>query len=181
MKKVIDEIGWGKLIKFAVYVPLFGIFGLLGYPTLRAVFVRLLGGGVGCRTIIHGVKFINIYRGRFSNFQAGDDVFIGSDCLFDLADKVTVNDQVTLAERVTVLTHTNVGYKDHPLQKHFPSFRKPVVFERGCFVGANVTVLPGVTVGKQAFVGAGSVVSHSVPAGTVVAGAPAKVVRKIKS
>jgi acetyltransferase-like isoleucine patch superfamily enzyme len=47
-------------------------------------------------------------------------------------------------------------------------------------LGANVTVLPGVTIGKNAIVGAGSLVTKDVPADTVVIGSPAKVLRKIK-
>ena len=51
---------------------------------------------------------------------------------------------MTLAERVVVLTHTNVGYRDHPLQAHFPALAAPVdASARGSFVGASVTILPG--------------------------------------
>ncbi len=53
----------------------------------------------------------------------------------------------------------------------------PVVVRRGAFVGANVTLLPGVEIGEQAFVAAGSVVTAPVPPGALVAGVPAKVVR----
>ena len=87
--------------------------------------------------------------------------------------------QVTLAERVLVLTHTNVGYADHPLQARFPASAAPVVIERGSFVGANATLLPGVRIGAGSFVAAGSVVTEDVPKATLVAGVPARVVRPI--
>jgi galactoside O-acetyltransferase len=86
---------------------------------------------------------------------------------------------VTLAERVTVLTHTNVGYRDHPLQKYFPAFTRPVRFGQACFIGVNATIMPGVVVGAGAFVAAGAVVTHSIPPGMVVAGVPARVIRKV--
>jgi acetyltransferase-like isoleucine patch superfamily enzyme len=86
---------------------------------------------------------------------------------------------VTLAERVLVLTHTNVGYHDHPLQPHFPPRAAPVVIERGSFVGASVTLLPGVRIGALSFVAAGSVVTADVPAGTLAAGVPARPLRAI--
>jgi acetyltransferase-like isoleucine patch superfamily enzyme len=72
-----------------------------------------------------------------------------------------------------------VGYRDHPLQAHFPSTVAPVVVESGSFLGANVTVLPGVRVGSQSFVAAGSVVTADVPPRTLVAGVPARPLRTI--
>jgi maltose O-acetyltransferase len=86
---------------------------------------------------------------------------------------------VTLAERVLVLTHTNVGYRDHPLQAHFPPGAAPVVIRAGSFVGANATILPGLSIGPRAFVAAGSVVTESVPEGTLAAGVPARHVRTL--
>jgi maltose O-acetyltransferase len=86
---------------------------------------------------------------------------------------------VTLAERVLVLTHMNVGYKDHPLQAEFPPMAGGVCIERGAFVGASVTILAGVTIGAGSFVAAGSVVTGDVPPRTLVAGVPAKPVRSL--
>ena len=81
---------------------------------------------------------------------------------------------MTLAERVLVLTHRNVGYADHPLQAAFPAEAAPVRFEGGCFVGARATILAGVTIGREAFVAAGSVVTDDVPPRTLVGGVPAR-------
>ncbi len=53
-----------------------------------------------------------------------------------------LENDVTLAERVTVLTHANVGYADHPLQRLFPPFTAPVKLCHGVFIGTNVTILP---------------------------------------
>jgi acetyltransferase-like isoleucine patch superfamily enzyme len=61
----------------------------------------------------------------------------------------------------------------------FPPIAKPVVIEQGAFVGASVTVLAGVRIGSCSFVAAGSVVTSDVPPRTLVAGAPARVVRPI--
>jgi acetyltransferase-like isoleucine patch superfamily enzyme len=109
----------------------------------------------------------------------GAECFLGDECLLDLAEGITMQPQVTLAERVVVLTHTNVGYADHPLQASFPPSAAPVVFERGCFVGASVTILPGVTIGHEAFVAAGSVVTRDVAPRTLVAGVPARRIRDL--
>ena len=87
--------------------------------------------------------------------------------------------QVTLAERVLILTHTNVGYQDHPLQKHFPASAAPVRIERGSFVGANATLLPGITIGAGSFVAAGAWSPPTCPPHTLVAGVPARPVRAL--
>jgi tetrahydrodipicolinate N-acetyltransferase len=55
----------------------------------------------------------------------------------------------------------------------------PVVVESGAFVGASVTILPGVRIGSGSFVAAGSVVKDDVPPGTLVAGVPARALRSI--
>jgi acetyltransferase-like isoleucine patch superfamily enzyme len=57
---------------------------------------------------------------------------------------------------------------------------RPVHLERNCWLGANVTILPGITVGENAIVGAGAVVTKDVPANTVVVGNPARIIRKLQ-
>ena len=57
---------------------------------------------------------------------------------------------------------------------------KPIVVKRNAWLGANVTVLAGVTIGENAIVAAGSVVTKDVPDNMVVAGSPARVIREIK-
>ena len=56
---------------------------------------------------------------------------------------------------------------------------KPVLIKKNAWIGAKATILPGVTVGENAVVAAGAVVTKDVPANTVVAGMPAKIIKKI--
>jgi acetyltransferase-like isoleucine patch superfamily enzyme len=63
-------------------------------------------------------------------------------------------------------------------QGDFPP--KAVVLKRGCWIGANSIILPGVSVGENSVIGAGSVVTRSVPPYVLVAGNPAKIIREIK-
>jgi 2,3,4,5-tetrahydropyridine-2-carboxylate N-succinyltransferase/tetrahydrodipicolinate N-acetyltransferase len=81
---------------------------------------------------------------------------------------------------VLVLTHLNVGYRDHPLQQQFPAQAGPVAVGEGAFIGAHATLLAGVKVGARAFVAAGSVVTTDVPERSLVAGVPARVVRRLE-
>lgn len=82
---------------------------------------------------------------------------------------ITIGDDVTMSIRVTVMAHDastkkTLGYTKIG-QVHIGDH---------VFIGANTTILPGVTIGDYAVVGAGSIVTHDVPAKTVVAGVPAK-------
>lgn len=177
--KALREIGIRRAARFGFLTLAMVPYRALLFPQLRALYLRLLGAQVGKRTILHDVRFFNLYRKGLPGLSIGQECFLGDQCLLDLAEAIVFEDQVTLAERVLVLTHLNVGYQDHPLQPHFPALAAAVRIERGAFVGANATILAGVTIGARAFVGAGSVVTRDVPPSTLVAGAPARVVRAI--
>jgi acetyltransferase-like isoleucine patch superfamily enzyme len=177
--KALAEVGWGRAFRFGFFTLAMLPYRAALVPQLRAPWLRLLGARIGPGTIVHGVRFFNLYRRGPRGLRIGRECFLGDECLLDLADEIVLEDQVTLAERVLILTHTNVGYADHPLQAHFPASSAPVVVRRGSFLGANVTVLPGVTIGERSFVAAGSVVTADVPPATLVAGVPAKAVRSL--
>jgi acetyltransferase-like isoleucine patch superfamily enzyme len=76
---------------------------------------------------------------------------------------------------VTFITHTDVGKS--PLAGRIPASHAPVIIRSGAYLGSGVTVLQGVEIGEQAVVGAGALVERNVPAGTVVAGVPARPIR----
>ena len=177
--KALDEIGWRRAFRFGFFTLAMIPYRLALVPQLRAPWLRLLGARLGRRVIVHDVRFFNLYRRGLPGLEIGDECFLGDECLLDLAEGIRLEQQVTLAERVLVLTHTNVGYQDHPLQARFPAMAAPVLVETGAFLGASVTVLPGVQIGARSFVAAGSVVTTDVPPDTLVAGAPARVVRTL--
>jgi acetyltransferase-like isoleucine patch superfamily enzyme len=177
--KALAEIGWGRAARFGFSTLAMVPYRMALFPQLRAPWLRLLGARVGRRAILHDVRFFNLYRAGLRALDIGDECFLGDECLLDLAEAIVLERQVTLAERVLILTHMNVGYADHPLQAQFPPRAAPVVVEQGSFLGAQVTVLPGVRIGRGSFVAAGSLVREDVPPGTLVAGVPARVVRAL--
>jgi acetyltransferase-like isoleucine patch superfamily enzyme len=174
------EVGFAKVARFGFFTLAMLPYRLALFPPLRRAWLRLLGARIGSGTVLHDVRFFNLYRRGLSGLVIGRRCFVGDECLLDLAEGIELGDEATLAERVLVLTHTNVGYETHPLQAQFPASAAPVVFEPGCFVGAASTILPGVRVGAAAFVAAGSVVTHDVPPRTLVAGVPARHVRSLE-
>ncbi len=177
--KALGEIGWRRAARFGFFTLAMVPYRLALVPQLRAPLLRLLGARIGRRTIVHDVRFFNLYRRGFGGLEIGEECFLGDECLLDLAESIRLEPQVTLAERVLVLTHMNVGYADHPLQSSFPATARPVVIEQGAFLGANVTLLAGVHIGARSFVAAGSVVTKDVPPDSLVAGVPARVVRSL--
>jgi acetyltransferase-like isoleucine patch superfamily enzyme len=177
--KAVEEVGWARASRFAAFTLAMLPYRCALFPPLRTAWLRMLGARIGARVVMHDVRFFNLYRRGLAGLSVGDECFLGDECLLDLAEEIVLEPQVTLAERVLILTHTNVGYKDHPLQKHFPARAAPVRIERGSFVGANVTLLPGITVGAGSFVAAGAVVTADVPSGALMAGVPARHVRAL--
>ncbi len=177
--KALDEIGWRRAARFGFVTLAMVPYRLALFPQLRAVWLRLLGATIGADSILHDVRFTNLDRRGLAGLRLGRRCFLGDGCLLDLAEGIELADDVTIAARVVVLTHLNVGYRDHPLQRAFPSMVAGTVFESGCFVGANATILPGRRIGRESFVAAGSVVVDDVPPRSVVAGVPARVVRSL--
>lgn len=182
--KAINEIGFKKSIRYVFLGLIMAVYHLLidhllPFSPARKIFLGILGAKVGKNSVIMGVKFINLHHQGFAGLAIGENCFIGDETLVDLYDRVLFEDHVTIAQRVNIVTHLNVGYKNHPLQESFPKFSKPVVFKSGSVVATASTILPGIIIGKQSFVAAGSVVTKDVPPKTLVAGVPAKTVRKI--
>lgn len=111
--------------------------------------------------------------GRF--ITLGKNVFINHACSFLDIGGIIIEDDVLVGPKVNLIT------ENHPLD---PSDRqalllKPIVIKRNAWIGAAATILPGVTIGENAVVAAGAVVSKDVPANTIVGGVPAKVLKYI--
>ena len=177
--KAAQEVGFGRLLRYAAAGVLVRIFACLPTPPLRRLYLRLLGAQIGRHSIVGRVRLLNADRGGFRALKTGECAFLGDQVLIDLARGVVLGDHVTVAARANLITHLNVGYRDHPLQAAFPAKAQPVVIGSGSFVGAGATILAGVQVGERCFVAAGAVVSRDVPAGRLVAGVPAEDVRGV--
>jgi acetyltransferase-like isoleucine patch superfamily enzyme len=107
------------------------------------------------------------------NLTLGKDVFINIGCRFQDTGGITIADGALIGHGST-LTTLNHGIDPDRRADMIPS---PVTIGRKVWLGAGVTVVPGVTIGDGAIVGAGSVVTRDVPANTIVAGVPAKLIR----
>lgn len=117
---------------------------------------------------------------------------IGEDC--NICDQVFIEDDVVIGHRVTiksgvhiwdgvrieddVFVGPNVSFTNDrfPRSKRYPDRFLNTTIRRGASIGANSTLLPGISIGEKAMVGAGSVVTRDVPAQAIVAGNPARVI-----
>lgn len=125
-------------------------------------------------------KSVDVFTPLYINYgkhtKIGKNVFINFDCVFLDLGGITIEDNVLIAPQVSLLS------EGHPVS---PNNRHSLVpgrihIGKNSWIGAGATILPGVTVGENAVVAAGAVVSKDVPANTVVGGVPAKTIKTIK-
>ena len=111
------------------------------------------------------------------NTHLGKHIFINTGVTFtDLGD-IYIDDNVLIGPGASLLS---VNHPLDPAQRHQLELQA-IHVKKNAWIGAGSRILPGVTVGENAVVGAGAVVTKDVPANTVVAGVPAKVIRKIEN
>ena len=115
----------------------------------------------------------NINYGRTTRF--GDDSFVNFGCTFLALGGITIEDGVFIGPHCVLATEY---HPENPATRH-SLLTKPIVIKRNAWLGADVKVLAGVTIGENAIVAAGSVVTKDVPDNMVVAGSPARIVRPI--
>lgn len=177
--KALKQIGIKKACSFIGYALLAKALHCIVFPQVRGLVLSFFGAKIGKDTIIGDVHFSNLYHYGFKKIEIADRCFVADEVLIDTRGGVVLGHDVTVSNRVNIITHINVGYQDHPIQKHYPTKEAPVVIKSGAYIGTAATILPGVTIGAESVIAAGAVVTNSVSTRTVVAGVPAKVIKKI--
>jgi len=117
-----------------------------------------------------------LYSDHGLSIRVGRNVFINQACMLNDIGGIDIGDDVMIGPRVMLLT---AGHPLDPGRRRTQIVAAAIVIQRNVWLGAGATVLQGVTVGSDAVVAAGAVVTHDVPPGTLVAGVPARVLRKI--
>lgn len=110
----------------------------------------------------------------------GDKVTIGRNAIVMPGSLMMASGTITIEDEVEVAAHVKLISNNHDFYDRQILTCKPVVLKRNCWIGAGATILAGVTVGENAVVGAGSVVTKDVEKNTVVAGNPARVIRRLE-
>ncbi|KAK8861193.1 hypothetical protein IAR55_002012 [Kwoniella newhampshirensis] len=135
-------------------------------------------------------SFVNMKEGKVAimtpftceygfNITFGDDVYIGPNCQFLDVCPIIIGDRTMIAANCQLYTPTHPLAPEERNGLQGPEWAKPITIGHDCWLGGGVILVPGITVGDGAVIGAGSVVTKNVEARSVVAGNPARVVKRI--
>ena len=159
---------------------------LSGFPLIKNKGRISLGAGCDFRSLSSFTALGVPHRCIFNTFSSNSEIIIGKDCGFSGA-VICAKERVIIGDRVQIGSGAVICDTDfHPLDYNIRGSdddlilaeSSPVSIGDDCFIGARTIILKGVSVGARTIVGAGSVVTKNVPADVVVAGNPAKNVRK---
>ncbi|WP_354700824.1 Maltose O-acetyltransferase [Paraconexibacter sp. AEG42_29] len=117
-----------------------------------------------------------VYSDQGVNITLGRNVFINQNCTLNDIGGIVIGDDVLVGPGVSLISS---GHPVDPARRRSHITAGPIVIERGVWLCARATVLHGVTVGADSVVAAGAVVTRDVPAGVVVGGTPARVLRTV--
>jgi acetyltransferase-like isoleucine patch superfamily enzyme len=117
--------------------------------------------------------------GYYGNLIVGDNSEIGDNVMMDVSANITIGKDVSIGNSSIIYSHNHL-YNDKSVAAWKGGVvTAPIIIEEGAWVASNVTILPGVTIGKRAVVAAGSVVVSNVEAECVYGGVPAKLIKRI--
>ncbi|MEG6521929.1 sugar O-acetyltransferase [Desulfotomaculum sp. 1211_IL3151] len=140
---------------------------------IRELFSRLIGRPVDATFAL----FPPFYADCGKNIHVGRNVFINSGCRFQDQGGITIGEGVLIGHNVVLATLNH----DIDPRKRSTMHPAPIVIGNHVWIGANATVVPGVTIGDGAIVAAGAVVTKDVPPNVIVGGVPAKIIKKIEN
>lgn len=132
--------------------------------TRRALLAELLGKPLPETALVHPP----FYCDYGLDTELGDRVFVGHGCSFLDLGGISVGARTMISPRVTLVTE---GHPVEPAERYDRITVAPIVVEENVWIGAAATILPGVRIGNDSIVGAGTVVAKDVPPLTVVTGA----------
>ncbi|TWT08235.1 sugar O-acetyltransferase [Planococcus sp. CPCC 101016] len=138
---------------------------------VRELFSRLIAKQVDATFAL----FPPFYTDCGKNINVGKNVFINSGCRFQDQGGITIGDGALIGHNV-VLATLNHDVDPRKRSKMHPA---PITIGKDVWIGANVTVVPGVEIGDGAIIAAGAVVTKSIPSNVIAGGVPAKVLKKI--
>jgi maltose O-acetyltransferase len=144
---------------------------------MRARLLALAGFSIGPGTVFWGMPAFSGAGNIYARLKIGEQCWLSVGCFFDLAGDITLEDRVTFGPEVMILTGSHSIHDQH--RRGGALSVRPVTIGSGTWIGARCTVLPGVSIGQGAVIGAGALVNKNIPPNTMAAGVPAVVIREL--
>ncbi|WP_233532124.1 acyltransferase [Paenibacillus alkalitolerans] len=161
-------------------------FGNLGYKLneLPSIKGKMYLNKFGQLSIGRGFKVValpwatQVTVEKGAVLSIGDDVFINAGCGIAATKEIHIGNHVRIGPRTSIL---DSDY--HQLDADVPLDRlhRPIIIEDNVWIGTRCTILPGVTIGKNSVIAAGSIVNKDIPPNVVAGGVPAKIIREINA
>jgi acetyltransferase-like isoleucine patch superfamily enzyme len=171
----LDDPGYGRIADLITEAQKLIALMNTGYHTpeeVRELFSRLTGVPVDPSFWLLPPFYTDFGR----NIRVGKGVFVNHGCEFMDRGGITLEDRVLIGPKVNLVTIS------HPVEpsRRRSTFCAPIVIKQNAWIGAAVSIMPGVTIGDNAIVGANAVVTKDVAADTIVGGIPAKLIRRFE-
>lgn len=145
------------------------------YELLMTLYLKILGVEYKGKLKIYG-KFL--LQGDPKKIVIGRGVQINEGVILNARDKIIIGDNVTISARVQIHTgKLDIGSYNNFIKKKHSS--ASVVIEDNVWIAAGAIISPGVRIGKNSVIGAGSVVTRDIPSNSFAAGVPARVIKKL--
>lgn len=177
-------------------------YALCSLPT--TIMLRLKGAKIKSVVYSGGMPFVTIAKGsemsighdcRFMNWSMGNLIGLNHRCILStytkrakliIGDKcsfsgvsIWCHESITIGNNVRVGANCTIMDSDQHTDDPRAGKNKPVIIEDNVWLGGNVMVLKGVTIGKNTLIGAGSIVTKSIPSNVIAAGNPCRVIREL--
>lgn len=151
---------------------------VMRFSRLRTRLYRFGGLSIGHGTVILGKQYFTGEGIPADRLTIGSNCILNESITFNLGEHVTIEDNVGIGMQCLFLTVSHrIGDATYRTGRPEPA---PVRVQKGAWLGARVVVLPGVTIGGGAVVGAGAVVTKNVPPNVLAGGVPARILRTLE-
>ena len=168
------EINEKELMDFYGYSGKFGKFQLK---------IRLLKSW-----ILHSIAYSSPHPGITISMQKARGIKIGENCHIApyvqldwlYPSQISIEENVAIGSNTMIFAHINIGTNEFLKTEKYPRQVKPVIIKSGAWINPGCIITAGVTVGKNSIVSVGSVVTNDIPDYCIVAGNPARIIKKIE-
>lgn len=166
-----------RILRLAWFSAVGLVVGFIPHPRIAAGLLRLAGARIADGVRVHRLRLMNHELG-LSNLEIGPGVYLGPECLIDVAGPVRIGARACVSARSILISHSDPNSSHgNANAARFPASRRGVTIGADVWIGVGAIVLEGASIGDRSVIGAGSVVRGTLEGDGVYAGAPARTIR----